>query len=190
MPKTKIAIFASGTGSNAINLIRFFKNNRAIEVGFILSNNPDAPILESAKSLGINVIHHDNAKVANGDFMVSLCKNNGVDWIILAGYLRLVPKELISAYSNEMINLHPSLLPKYGGKGMFGSNVHRAVIANNEKESGITIHYVNQEFDKGRIIAQFHCGLTINDGVAELEEKIRFLEKSYLPIVVQNTILT
>lgn len=190
MPKTKIAIFASGTGSNAINLIRFFKNSRTIEVGFVLSNNPDAPILESAQALGVNVMYHNNAKVANGEFLVSLCKNNGVDWIILAGYLRLVPKELISAYFNAMINLHPSLLPKYGGKGMFGSNVHRAVIANNEKESGITIHFINQEFDKGRIIAQFHCELNINDDVAELEQKIRFLEKSYLPVVVQNTILT
>ncbi|MEJ6776368.1 MAG: phosphoribosylglycinamide formyltransferase [Crocinitomicaceae bacterium] len=189
MPKTKIAIFASGTGSNAINLIRFFKNSRAIEVGFVLSNNPDAPVLESAQSLGVNIIYHDNAKVANGEFLVSLCKNNGIDWIILAGYLRLIPKELISAYFNTMINLHPSLLPNYGGKGMFGSNVHRAVIANNEKESGITIHFVNQEFDKGRVIAQFTCELNPGDGVSELEQKIRHLEQSYFPTVVEKTLL-
>ena len=190
MSKTRIAIFASGTGSNAINLIQFFENHPTIEVGFVLSNKPDAPVLKSSKSLGVDSMYYDNSKVADGEFLTTLCKDTKVDWIILAGYLRLIPIELISAYSSKMINLHPSLLPNYGGKGMFGSHVHKAVIANNEKESGITIHFVSPEFDKGRIIAQFHCALTSRDGASELEQKIRHLEQSYLPTVVQNTILT
>lgn len=189
MIKTKIAVFASGTGSNAINLIRFFDKHPSIEVGFVLSNKSDAPILSSAKELGVEVLFHDNTAVSDGTFLTELCRSHGIDWIILAGYLRLIPTELINAFPNKMVNLHPSLLPNYGGKGMFGTNVHKAVIANKEGESGITIHFVNQEFDKGRIIAQFHCALSPEDGVSELEQKIRYLEQSYLPTVVQNTIL-
>ena len=189
MSKIRIALFASGTGSNAINLIRFFENHPTVEVGFVLSNKHDAPILESSKALGVNSMYYDNNKVADGVFLTSLCKDNKIDWVILVGYLRLIPANLISAYSDKMINLHPSLLPNYGGKGMFGSHVHKAVIANKEKESGITIHFVSPEFDKGRIIAQLHCALSPRDGVSELEQKIRYLEQSYLPTVVQNTIL-
>ncbi len=189
MNKTRIAILASGTGSNAINLIRFFEGHPSIEVGFVLSNKSDAPVLESAKALGAEVLYHDNATVTNGDFLVKLCQENKIDWIILAGYLRLIPAKLISAFPDKIVNLHPALLPNYGGKGMFGTNVHKAVIANQETESGITIHFVNQEFDKGRIIAQFHCQLKPTDGVSDLEQKIRYLEQSYLPIVIQNTIL-
>ena len=181
MSKTKIAIFASGTGSNAVNLIH---------VGFVLSNKADAPVLKSSETLGVRSVYFDNAKVADGDFLTTFCKDNNVDWIILAGYLRLIPRSLITAYSEKMINLHPSLLPNHGGKGMFGTHVHKAVIANNETESGITIHFVSPEFDKGRIIAQFHCALTPQDGVSELEQKIRYLEQAYLPTVIQNTILT
>ena len=190
MQKKRIAIFASGTGSNAINLIRFFEGHSSIEIAFVLSNKADAPIMTSAKELGIETMHYSNQQVADGDFLNNLCKNEGIDWIVLAGYLRLIPAELIQAYNDKMINLHPSLLPNYGGKGMHGRNVHTAVLENKEEESGITIHFVNEEFDKGRIIAQFHCEIEPTDGVEDLEKKIRYLEHSYLPIVVQNTILS
>lgn len=189
MIKHRVAIFASGTGSNAVNLINTFKGNDQIEVAFVLSNNSAARVLDSAKELGVKTYCYSNEEVADGAFLTNLCLEEKIDWIVLAGYLRLIPSELIAEYSNKLINLHPSLLPKYGGKGMYGSNVHKAVLENNEKESGITIHYVNQEFDKGRIIAQFHCAIAPEDQQSDLESKIRHLEQAYLPIVIQNTIL-
>ena len=166
MNKTRIAVFASGTGSNAINLIRYFNNHPTIEIGFVLSNKSDAPILNSAKDLGITAIHHPNGEVANGDFLVQLCQSHQINWIMLAGYLRLIPGQLIQQFENKIINLHPSLLPKYGGKGMHGGHVHEAVIENKEVESGITIHFVNEEFDKGKILAQFRCSINSNDTTA------------------------
>lgn len=189
MQKKRIAIFASGTGSNAVNLIHFFKGDDQVEVAFVLSNKAEAKVLTSAKELGIDTLHFDNKQVADGDFLVNLCKKHRIDWIVLAGYLRLIPAELIQAFDRKMINLHPSLLPNYGGKGMHGRNVHEAVIANGEEKSGITIHFVNEEFDKGEIIAQFHCKLTSEDTVESLEGKIRYLEQTYLPTVVRGAIL-
>jgi len=189
MQKQRFAIFASGTGSNAVNLIHYFKNHSEIEVVFVMSNKEDAKVLQSAKNLDVATFFLPNQQVANAEPLLDLCKEHQVDWIILAGYLRLIPSKLITFYQDKMINLHPALLPNYGGKGMYGSNVHKAVIANNENESGITIHFVNQEFDKGRIIAQFRCEIKEGDGVIELEQKIRYLEQSYLPIVVEKTIL-
>jgi phosphoribosylglycinamide formyltransferase-1 len=189
MNKTRIAVFASGTGSNAINLIRYFNNHPTIEIGFVLSNKSDAPVLNSAKDLGITVIHHTNDEVANGDFLVQLCQSHQINWIMLAGYLRLIPGQLIQQFENKIINLHPSLLPKHGGKGMHGGHVHEAVINNKEIESGITIHFVNEEFDKGRILAQFRCSINSNDTNASLAQKIHVLEQSYLPVVVEKTII-
>jgi phosphoribosylglycinamide formyltransferase 1 len=189
MTKQRVAIFASGTGSNAINLIRFFKDHESIEIAFVLSNNEDAPVLKSAKELGVPVMYYPNGVVARGDFLAGVCNDNTVDWIILAGYLRLIPGSLVDIFEDKIINLHPALLPNYGGKGMHGQKVHEAVLANREEESGITIHFVNREFDKGRIIAQFRCSIDTTDTVEVLENKIRYLEHSYLPVVVQNTIL-
>lgn len=189
MHKKRIAIFASGTGSNALNIINFFKGHPSIEIAFVMSNRANAPIVTSAHELGIKTMHFTNQEVADGNFLCTLCKDEAIDWIVLAGYLRLIPVELIKIYRDKMINLHPSLLPKYGGKGMHGQNVHLAVLENKEVESGITIHFVNEEFDKGRIIAQFHCGIDPSDKIEDLEMKIRYLEHSYLPTVIQNTIL-
>lgn len=189
MSKTRIAIFASGTGSNAVNLINYFRGHDSVEVAFVLSNKHDAPILKSASDLGINVMDFTNDQVADGSFLIDVCQNQGVDWIILAGYLRLIPLELIHKYNHRMINLHPSLLPKYGGRGMYGRFVHNAVLSNKEKESGITIHYVNEHFDEGNVIAQLHCELDESETVDSLEGKIRRLEQKYLPFVIEQTIL-
>lgn len=188
MHKKRIAIFASGTGSNAINLIHHFSTNEQIEVAFVLSNKADAPVLNSAQSLGIPTFCYTNQQVADGVFLQSLCEKQRIDWVILAGYLRKVPTELIAAYPERMINLHPSLLPKYGGKGMYGANVHKAVLAAKEEQSGITIHFVNEEFDKGRIIAQLYCAVDQADDLQRLTEKIKWLEQSYLPLVIEKTI--
>jgi len=190
MKKKRLAIFASGTGSNAINLIGHFKGHEAIDVGFVLSNKKDAPVLNSADNLGVKTLFFSNTEVANGQFLIELCESHQIDYIILAGYLRLIPGDFIDAFPEKIINLHPSVLPNYGGKGMYGSNVHNAVIENKEKESGISIHFVNQKFDEGRIIAQFRCPLSSTDTIKDLEEKIRNLEQNYLPIVVEKTVLS
>ncbi len=189
MKNKRLAIFASGTGSNAVNLIRSFSTDDRIEVAFVLSNKSDAKVLQSARELGVDSYCFTNAEVANGTFLKDFCEEHQIDWIVLAGYLRLIPAELIRAYDGKMINLHPALLPNYGGKGMHGRNVHEAVIANKEKGSGISIHFVNEEFDKGRLIAQFHCTLNHTDTVDTLEAKIRYLEQTYLPAVVRGTLL-
>jgi len=189
MQKKRIAIFASGTGSNAVNLIQFFQGDNQVEVAFVMSNKAEAKVLTSAKALGVDALYYSNDEVADGNFLVNLCKEHRIDWVVLAGYLRLIPAALIQKFDRKMINLHPSLLPNYGGKGMHGSNVHEAVIANQEEKSGITIHFVNEEFDKGEIIAQFHCILTSEDTVESLEGKIRYLEQTYLPSVVRGAIL-
>lgn len=190
MQKKRIAIFASGTGSNAVNLIRTFEKDQQLEVAFVLSNNANARVLNSAKALGVKNVYFSNDDVANGSFITNFCKKENIDWIVLAGYLRLIPIELIQAFNHRIINLHPSLLPKYGGKGMYGQFVHKAVIENKESESGITIHFVNEAFDEGEIIAQFHCPIDANDDIQAVESKIRYLEQTYLPAVVRGTILT
>lgn len=188
MTKKRIAIFASGTGSNALNLIRYFADHVSIEVSFVLTNNASAPIIESAQKEGIHVIVRSNEWTTNGASLLEICEENGVDWVVLAGYLRLIPSSFLERYHNRVINLHPSLLPKYGGKGMYGRKVHEAVLANDELISGITIHFVNERFDEGRIIAQFTCEIEPDETVETLEKKIHQLEHSYLPVVVYHTL--
>lgn len=190
MSRKNIAIFASGSGSNAMNLIEYFKDDSEINVAFVLSNRNDAPIVEKANLANTKVITCSNEEAASGQFLLSICQDYSIDWIILAGYLRLIPAELIRAYPNKMINLHPSLLPNYGGKGMYGHRVHEAVLASNETRTGITIHFVNEQFDRGEIIAQFHTSIIGFTKVSEIEAAIRILEHSYLPVVVRTTILT
>ena len=137
----------------------------------------------------MKIIVLSNTDVSSSTVLDSICKEENVSWIVLAGYLRLVPSNFIDRFENKIINLHPALLPKFGGKGMFGQNVHRAVVESGERESGITIHFVNKEFDKGQIIAQFRCYVSQDDTAEDIDKKIRVLEQSYLPVVVENTIL-
>lgn len=187
MSKVQLAIFASGSGSNAVNIINHFKNDERVDVSFIYTNKSDAPIIEKAKALGQNVVVGNNVKSDDGKFLVDLCRM--ADFIVLAGFLRKIPKELIEKYAEKIINVHPSLLPKYGGKGMYGANVHKAVKENKEEMSGITIHYVNEEFDKGRIIAQFSTALNQGDTIEEIQQKVQKLEQDYFPIVLEKELL-
>ena len=189
MEKKRLAIFASGSGSNAINLIKHFDEHPMIETAFVLTNNAKAGIIDKAERAGVKIIVLTNTDVSSSTVLDSICKEENVSWIVLAGYLRLVPSNFIDRFENKIINLHPALLPKFGGKGMFGQNVHRAVVESGEKESGITIHFVNKEFDKGQIIAQFRCNVSQEDSAEDIDKKIRVLEQSYLPVVVENTIL-
>lgn len=188
MNLSKLAIFASGTGSNAMNIIDFFKHSSTVEVAFVLCNKSDAKIIQSASQIGIPVIVVSNELIERGDKIIKLCEEHAIDYIILAGFLRKIPMNLIQRYPNCIINIHPSLLPKYGGKGMYGANVHRAVLKNNEVESGITIHFVNSNFDEGEIISQFKCQIDEHESLETLQHKIHQLEHRFFPEIISKTI--
>lgn len=190
MIKKRIALFASGSGSNALNLINFFSNHPFIEVGIILSNRKDVPVVHSCEALGLDVFVMNNQEVSEGARLVEICQNQGIDYIILAGYLRKIPAELIAAFPHSILNLHPSLLPKFGGAGMFGMHVHEAVALAQEKQTGISIHLVNSEYDQGQIIAQFYVSLEANETAEIIATKVRKLEMSYFPLVVEKFIET
>jgi len=184
----RIGILASGTGSNALNIHRYFEQHDKIEVAGIYSNNPEAGILKSAPEAGIKTHLFSRAEMKDGSLLKQL-KNDQVDYVILAGFLWLIPANLIEAYEGKMVNIHPALLPSYGGKGMYGANVHKAVVANAEKESGITIHEVNMEYDKGGILFQAKTEVTEDDTADSLAQKIHQLEYQYFPQIIERWIL-
>ena len=181
-----IAIFASGSGTNAENIINYFSNSETHNISFVLSNKKDAFVLERANKHGVKSIFLTKSELGDKEFMLTLLKKNNVDLIVLAGYLKLIPEFLVEKYVDKIVNIHPALLPKYGGKGMYGMNVHKAVVENNELETGITVHYVNAKYDDGQIIAQFKCSLTKSDTPDDVAEKIHHLEMDNFPQVIDN----
>lgn len=189
MNKKSIALFASGNGSNAVNLIHFFQNHPQIEVKSLVCNKQEAPVVAKAESLGIEVLVFSNEEFESGLTVLQELDYRAIDWIVLAGFLRKIPVNIIRGYQNHIINIHPSLLPKYGGKGMYGKFVHEAVIGAKELKSGISIHLVNEEFDQGEILAQFETELALNDTSDSLAEKIQQLEHKHFPIIVEQTVL-
>lgn len=180
-----IVIFASGSGTNAEQIIKHFEGSIDIRVSAIFANKPDAFVLERAKNLKIPSVVFDRATFKSEDFL-KLLKKYDADLIVLAGFLWKIPEYLINAFPEKIINIHPALLPNYGGKGMFGHHVHGAVIANNEKLSGITIHLVNENYDDGRIIFQASCDVSSSDTPQDLASKIHLLEHQYFPKVVED----
>lgn len=188
--KQNIAVFISGTGSNAKNLVNYFSFNPRIQIKLILSSKTNHDMEELCLSRKINFLQAYNTQVVDSEFLVRNCKENNIDWIVLAGFLKKIPNELIQAYTNRIFNIHPSLLPKYGGKGMYGDYVHQAVLAADEKKSGITIHLVNEEYDKGKILAQFSVQLDKNENLDSLRSKIRLLEHEHLPQVIEQSIIS
>ena len=181
-----IAIFASGSGTNAENIARYFESHSHIHVKLILSNKPDAYVLERAKKLNISTLTFTKKELYQRDKILSVLEDNKIDLIVLAGFLLLIPTYLIEAYQGKIINIHPALLPNYGGKGMYGDRVHRAVLDNQEQESGITIHYVNEHYDEGNIIFQKKCPVYSDDTPDSLAERIHQLEHEYYPRVIEN----
>jgi phosphoribosylglycinamide formyltransferase-1 len=182
-------IFASGSGTNAENLIRFFKNDTRIKIRHIITNNPEAGVIQRAEKLG-KTIHIIPSKIFKNqpETVLEFLKTEKIDFIILAGFLLKIPEIIVKAYPNRIINIHPSLLPKFGGKGMYGMHVHEAVILNREKESGITIHYVNEHYDEGEILFQKKIQVDVHDTPQSLAEKIHALEYEYFPKVISQLI--
>jgi phosphoribosylglycinamide formyltransferase-1 len=184
----KIAIFASGSGSNAQAIAEYFKNSAQIKVACILTNRPDAYVLERAKMLKIPSFIFDREEYYHSTKLLAILQDYNIDFIVLAGFLWLVPEYLIKAFPKRIINIHPALLPKYGGKGMYGMRVHEAVIDNGEKDSGITIHFVNEKYDEGNIIFQAHCPVNRNDTPELLAERVHLLEHEHYPKVIEKLI--
>ena len=186
----RIAIFASGTGSNAQKILAHFQSSNKIEVALIVSNKTNAGVLNFAKEYSTPTLIIEREKFLKGDGYVPELQAAGIDWIILAGFLWKIPPILINQWGKRIINIHPALLPKYGGKGMYGGAVHRAVLAANEKESGITIHYVDEQYDHGATIFQATCPVSPTDLVDNLAEKIHALEHLHYPVVIEKEILS
>ena len=184
----RIIIFASGSGSNAENIIEYFENSTLAEVSDVLSNNANAGVLERAKRLNRPSRVFTKKEMETDSFLNFLREN--ADFIVLAGFLLKIPDEMIALFPNSMINIHPALLPKYGGKGMYGMHVHRAVVANRESETGITIHYVNERYDEGTIIFQKAVALDRSDTPEDVAAKIHVLEQENFPNVIEKVLKT
>ena len=186
----KIAVFASGSGSNAENIFNYFKKNDNVTISLILTNNPNAGVIERANRLNIPFVVFDKNAFKNTNEIVKLLQENNIDLVVLAGFLWLIPENLIEAFPNKIVNIHPALLPKYGGKGMFGDNVHKAVVEHKETETGITIHFVNQHYDEGKVIFQAKCKVLPTDTFEEVASKIHALEYEHFPKVIADLLLT
>lgn len=186
--KTNIAILASGSGTNAENITRFFQEKQVANIKIIIANRKDAYVLERARQLKVKAVYIENAEWKEGTNVLKLLKEEKIDFIVLAGFLAKVPSSIIEAFPDRIVNIHPALLPKFGGKGMYGDHVHEAVIAAGEKESGITIHYVNENYDEGTTIAQFKCPVYENDTPEELAQRIHKLEYAHFPEIIEQTI--
>jgi len=184
----RIAIFASGGGSNAEQIIRYFADHEQIAVNLIVSNKQKAGVLNRAKNYGIPALVIRKSQLKSGEELLGALERYGITHVVLAGFLLLIPAYLIAAYKDKILNIHPSLLPKYGGKGMYGEHVHKAVKANQEPFSGMTIHLVNQEYDKGEILFQKTVDLNKNDTSEAIARKVLSLEHSYYSKVIEGFI--
>jgi phosphoribosylglycinamide formyltransferase-1 len=183
-----IAIFASGSGTNAENIINYFSTKNSAKVVIVLSNKRDALVLSRARKLNVPSVFFDRHDFYESGNVLEYLRKSEIDFIVLAGFLWLVPDNILKSYNNRIVNIHPALLPSYGGKGMYGSKVHRAVIENREKESGITIHYVNGKYDEGDIIFQAKCPVLPSDTPESLATRIHELEYRYFPETVEKLI--
>ncbi|WP_159466906.1 phosphoribosylglycinamide formyltransferase [Dyadobacter sp. 3J3] len=184
----RIAIFASGSGSNAEKICEYFEGRADVQINLILTNNPQAGVIQRARKFQIPVVVFDRKTFYETERVLEILKNNQIDLIVLAGFMMLIPASLLETYSEKMVNIHPALLPKYGGKGMYGHFVHEAVVANAEKESGITIHFVNENYDEGNIIFQASCEVTETDTPDNVAKKVQVLEHEHFPRVIDEVV--
>jgi len=180
-----IAVFASGTGTNAENIARYFESKPKDKVTLMLTNNPEAGVLKVARQLQVPSFVFSAKQLEDGTIL-NVLKQQAIDFIVLAGFLKLIPEHIIEAYHNRIVNIHPALLPKYGGKGMYGSRVHQAVKDAGDVETGITIHYVNKNYDEGDIILQVKETVRPKDSIEDIQKKIHQLEYNYYPEVIED----
>jgi phosphoribosylglycinamide formyltransferase-1 len=188
LTKKRIAVFASGNGTNAEEIFTYFNGHPKIEVAVLFSNKASAGVLHRAKNFGIPSLIFSRPDFYTSNIVLAQLLAYKVDLVVLAGFMWLVPQNLVESFPNKIVNIHPALLPKFGGKGMYGMNVHLAVKAANEMTSGITIHFVNQQYDEGDIIAQFSCDLLMDDTAVEIAEKVQMLEHLNYPKVIEELV--
>lgn len=184
----RVAIFVSGTGTNCENIIRYFAGSEVVNIALVVSNKADAPALEKARRLGVPTEVVSKSQLSDSSFMLPLLRERDIHFIVLAGFLLMIPDYLIAAYPRRIINLHPSLLPKFGGKGMYGHRVHEAVKAAGETETGMTVHYVTGECDGGEIIAQYKTAISPEDTPEDIAAKENLLEMRYYPLVIKQVL--
>jgi len=185
---TGLAIFVSGSGTNMQRIATYFKHHAQVNVNLVVCNNPEAGAIAKAKALDIPLLMIDRNSLKNTQKLIEELRKHEIDWLILAGFLWLIPQALIKAFPSKIVNIHPALLPAYGGKGMYGEKVHQAVIKNGEKYSGITIHFVNEQYDAGAIIFQQQLEIQPNDTPSSLAGRIHQLEHKHYPEVIENLI--
>lgn len=187
MVKTKnIVLFASGSGSNVENIVRYFQDRPEVNITAVLTNRKDAQVLERCDTLHINGLYFNRTAFYDTDCVLNMLAAFNPDLVVLAGFLWKIPQKIIRAFPDKIINIHPALLPKYGGKGMYGSKVHQAVKANGDFETGITIHYVNENYDEGGIIHQAKTTIALEDTAENIAEKIHILEYEHFPRLIEK----
>jgi len=185
----RIVLFASGSGSNVENIVHHFQENPDIDISCVLSNNREAKVLERCNRLNISALYFNRHSFYKSDCVLGILRSLNPDLIVLAGFLWKLPENLIREFPGKIINIHPALLPKYGGKGMYGIHVHKSVIENRELETGITIHYVNENYDEGAIISQVTVNLDEGDTPESIAEKVHRLEYEHFPKVIQKILM-
>jgi len=188
MRPIRIAILASGSGSNAENIFNYFSQREDIQISLIISNKAEAYVLQRAERLGVPSFFMSKSELSDTDSVLSVFRKYSIDFVVLAGYLLRIPDGLIKTYPNRIINIHPALLPKFGGKGMYGEKVHRTVVESGERESGITIHYVNENYDEGSIVFQAKCPVLEEDTPDEVAKRVHELEYKHYPSVIDQII--
>ncbi len=184
----RLAILASGNGSNAQRIIEYFSGSSVVEVALVLSNKPDAYVLTRAENLNVPTLLFNRSEFYESDTVLVAIARHRIDFLVLAGFLWLIPANILRLYNGKIINIHPALLPKYGGKGMYGMKVHEAVITARDPESGITVHYVNEHYDEGQIIFQARCPVLPSDTPETLAEKIHALEYRWFPEIIEKVV--
>ncbi len=182
----RIVIFASGSGTNAQNIIKYFQKSDFAKVTFVLSNKKNAKVLERAKNLNVPASSFTKEDLCDTDKILNVLKNEDPDIIVLAGFLLKFPESILNVFPNKVINIHPALLPKYGGKGMYGPHVHESIIKNKESETGITIHFVNENYDEGAIVSQKIVSISEKDTAVSVDEKVHKLEYEFFPKVIEE----
>ena len=182
----RIILFASGSGTNVENIANYFRDHGEIKIELVLTNKRDAYVIDRCNKLNINVLYFNKASFRDSDIILQILRCLNPDLIVLAGFLWKVPPAIVAEFEGRMINIHPALLPKYGGKGMYGINVHRAVKENLEKESGITIHYVNEHYDEGSIVFQTSVSINQEDSPEDIAKKVQQLEYEHFPVVIEQ----
>ncbi|QBA65263.1 phosphoribosylglycinamide formyltransferase [Muriicola soli] len=180
-----IILFASGSGTNVENIVKYFEGHSAIAVSCVFTNKRDAFVIDRCNAMGVPAFSFNGPAFKNGSILLQILKNLKPDLIVLAGFLRKIPSEMVADFPEKIINIHPALLPKYGGKGMYGKHVHREVKANKEKESGITVHYVNDHYDEGAIIEQRSVSIASSDSEDEIARKVQELEHLHYPRIIE-----